>query len=63
MAKRPLERAKSYYFVGTKPWDAATPLRAMAQWVKRNPNVIVLAVGVYTSDEDSSIHVTLTVED
>ena len=60
--KRPLGFCKTYSFVGDDAWDAATPLRAMAQFVKRHPHLTVINVGVYYDDEDN-VSVTLTVED
>lgn len=60
--KRPLTYGKAYVFDGEEEWDYARPLRAMAQWVTRHPDVVVLAVGVNVN-EDSTISVFLALED
>ena len=59
--KRTLGKAKTYYFISDEKWDTASPLRAMAQFIKRHPEFVVLALGVNYGDE-GYVGVTLTVE-
>ena len=60
--KRPLAFCKTYSFASDKTWDAATPLRAMAQFTKRHEDVTVISVGVFYDDE-GYVSVVLTIED
>lgn len=58
--KKPLRYVKSYQFIGFG-FNAATPLRAMAQWTKRNPEALVVGVNV-NYGEEGDVAVSLSVE-